>query len=149
LELLKLGDRVEDSEKQPISLRLPEAMIGLRLGDASKGLVGETAEHIVCAKLGTLGISCERRHICPECKYQNMPEYTDLIAYKPLKKSENPVKVPVQVKSCSRKLNPVVARSTVGRYVSMISHSKPSRVFTSFYLSMSPMIFFYISKVTG
>jgi len=100
---LKLGDRKEDSEKQPISFRLREAMIGLRLGDALRDLVGETAEYIVCAMLGTLGIRCERRHICLECKHQNMPEYTDLVAYRPLKRPENPVEVPVQVKSCSRK----------------------------------------------
>lgn len=96
---MKLGHRVEDLEKQLLSLELRVATTGLKISDVPKKIRGFFAEHVVAAELHNYGIRCEMRHVCSKCKHENMPKNTDLVAYRPFTK--NPARIPVQVKSIS------------------------------------------------
>jgi len=76
-------------------------MVGFELSNIPKNLRGHAAEYIVGAKVHELGARCQIRQKCPHCNRWNLPEHTDLIAYR--SSIKNPFKMPIQVKSVSLK----------------------------------------------
>jgi len=124
---LKLGGRVDDLENRLISLELRTAMAGFELSSIQRELRGHAAEYIVGAKLHELGMRCRIRQKCPDCNQWNLPEHTDLIAYKPGIK--NPLKMPIQVKSVSLErhgyaicVDDVPLKEFKGYYIALFEH---------------------------
>ncbi|TET26554.1 MAG: hypothetical protein E3J73_04315 [Candidatus Bathyarchaeum sp.] len=96
---MKIREWIEDLKNRLMPLEIRVAMVKFKLSEIPRKLRGLVAEHIVAVKLHELRMKCDKRYVCSECRHENMPEHTDLLAYKPFIK--NPVKVPVQVKSIS------------------------------------------------
>lgn len=124
---MKIKDYVRGLENQLGFLELRYAMMRLELSDIERGLRGHVAEYMVGAKLHELGMRCQIRQKCPYCSRWNLPEHTDLIAYKPSVK--NPFKMPIQAKSISRKRHGYAIRvddaplkDFEGYYIALFEH---------------------------
>jgi len=76
-------------------------MFGTELHKVPKDLRSLVAEYIVAVKLHELGMKCILKQEDTHCECNSLPQHTDLVAYKPF--IENPIEVPVQVKSVSRR----------------------------------------------
>lgn len=124
---MKIKDRIEDLESRLMPLEIRYAKMATELSEIPKTLRGKAAEYMVGVKLHELRMKCQIRQKCPHCSRWNLPEYTDLIAYRPSVK--NPFKMPIQVKSVSLKRHGYAIRvddaplkSFKGYYIALFEH---------------------------